>query len=90
MSQDHANIRFSGPSMAIAGLLAGTAMFLGLPAIVLIWGSHLHGGIQVTIILMGILLGGLVATTAACFGTVSPSQGSGKPRKRPTEPDAQS
>jgi hypothetical protein len=78
-----------GRGMAAAGVPAGVAIALGLPALLLIFGQFL-GAIVITIlIVLALIIGGGLAIVSAFFGTVIPKEvthgdaapGSGGPPK---------
>ncbi len=66
-------IQFS-TGFSFLGLLAGIAITLGLPYIILVYGKHLSEGIQVILIIMALIGGGLITLTAAFFGIVIPKK----------------
>lgn len=67
------SVRFAGPRLAVVGVLAGVAIALGLPWIVLTYGQALGPGVLTLIIIAALVIGGLIALTAAFFGAVMPS-----------------
>ena len=60
--------------MAPLGLICGMALALGIPWMTLVYGQHLSGAVQATLIILGILAGGLVVSLAVFFGIVIPSK----------------
>lgn len=59
--------------MSYWGLLSGLAIMLGLPTVTVIYGDNLSSGVQLTIVLLALALGGVIASIAAFFGIVLPS-----------------
>ena len=66
-------MRFGGRMIGIMGLLAGVAIALGLPAIVLIYGQSLGPVVLTVVLILSLMIGGLVAGVAAFFSLVMPS-----------------
>jgi hypothetical protein len=70
-----ANVVFgSGSEIAVTGIIGGVVLALGFPWIVLAYGQALGPTLIVVFVLTGLILGGLVALTAAFFGLVMPRQ----------------
>lgn len=60
--------------MPAAGLAAGVAVALGLPALLLVFGQFL-GPIVITIlIVLALIVGGGLAIVSAFFGTIMPKE----------------
>jgi hypothetical protein len=59
--------------LAFLGVIGGVTMALGLPWIVLVYGPHLAEGVQLTVIILGLLGGGTLAVVSAFFGIVIPT-----------------
>ena len=76
-----ANVVFGGGSLiAVTGILGGVGLAIGFPWIVLAYGQALGPKLLVIFVLAGLLMGGLVALTAAFFGLVIPREvGGGAP-----------
>jgi len=73
--QSGKQVEFRGTKVIAAiGVLCGAAMFLGLPAIVLIYGAHLHTAVQVITIILAIIVAGPIVLVAAFFGIVIPTK----------------
>jgi hypothetical protein len=62
-----------GHGLAIAAVIAGAAIAIGVPAVVLGLGHSLTPTMQLWLVVAAISVGGLTALTAAFFGTVIPS-----------------
>ena len=74
----HANVSFGGGSaIAVTGIIGGVALALGFPAVVLAFGQSLGTTLLVIFVLSGLVMGGVVALTAAFFGLVMPRQVNG-------------
>jgi hypothetical protein len=67
------NLQFS-TNLSFFGVLSGVAVTLGLPYIILVYGKHLSEGIQVILILLAVIGGGLITLTAVFFGIVIPKR----------------
>ncbi|MHB8417014.1 MAG: hypothetical protein ACYDCL_02990 [Myxococcales bacterium] len=67
-------VRFSTTGAAIAGALAGVAIAIGFPWVVLVHGEVLGSHMQLVLVWVGIILGGTISFTSAFFGLVMPSQ----------------
>ena len=68
------NHRSRGGSMVgVIGALSGAGIAIGVPWIMLIYGSDLHGAVVSTVIIIAVLGGGFIALIAAFFGSVAPS-----------------
>lgn len=59
--------------LSILGICAGVAVALGLAAIVLSMGGHLSPILQVVVIVLGLLAGGVVAAIAVVVGITIPT-----------------
>lgn len=77
MSQDSQPDRPAPNSMSYWGLFCAMALLLGLPAIALTAGQNLSAGVQLTILILAIALGGVIALVSIFFGMVLPSARSG-------------
>ncbi len=75
------------PRGMLSGLIAGVAIALGVPAIVLKLGHDLSPTMQLVIVIIGVSIGGLTALTTAFFGLVIPTSISsgGKAPPKPAE-----
>jgi len=71
---DESGVRFGGKIIALFGMLAGMVIALGLPFMILVYGSALGVGVETTIIIIAVLVGGLISLTAAFFGLVMPNK----------------
>jgi hypothetical protein len=89
MSEDEREcVEFGNKASAFPGALAGAAIAIGVPGATMILGKSLASGAQLTIILVGIGVGGLIALTSTFFSLVIPSKvngyggcGCGKPKQ---------
>lgn len=64
------------------GVAGAVAICLGVPFITLRYGSHLPSGIQLTIVILALLAGGIVGAIAVFFGIVIPQHISDATHKR--------
>lgn len=64
--------RFSS-ALGYIGALAGVAIALGLPWIVLAYGTDLGPGIRATIVILALLVGALLAIGSVVVGVTIPS-----------------
>ena len=71
------NVRFSGKSIALAGVLVAGGIAIGVPALVLTLGAGLGAGVQTALITLAMLFGGVLGVVAAFFGIVIPTQVAG-------------
>lgn len=62
------------PFLPVVGLLGGVAMFLGVPWLVLVYGSQLNAVVQTVLIFLAVIGGGLIALAATFFGLVLPAK----------------
>jgi hypothetical protein len=60
-------------AVATTGLMSGAAIAVGLPAVVLGLGHALTATMQLWLVVLALVIGGLTCLTAAFFGTVMPS-----------------
>ena len=78
-------VEFGNKASAFPGALSGAAIAIGVPGATMILGKSLASGAQLTIILVGIGVGGMIALTSTFFSLVIPSKvnccGSGSCRK---------
>ena len=78
MGDDFTGGKFEGlifnKFMAPLGLICGMALALGIPWMTLVYGQHLSGGVQATIIILALLSGGFVVGVAVFFGIVIPNK----------------
>jgi hypothetical protein len=74
-----ANVQFrsGGTTIAVAGIIGGAGIALGLPLIVLCFGQSLGSTLLTIFVLTGLLVGGVVALAAAVLGLVIPQQVNG-------------
>jgi hypothetical protein len=72
MKEDN-SVEFNNKASSLPGAIAGAAIAIGVPAVALIYGGHLSANLQLTIVILGIAVGGLIALTATFFGLVMPS-----------------
>ena len=64
--------------MPLLGLIGGLALALGLPTLVLIFGKHLGTGAQLTVIILAIIFGAVLAIVSAVVGSVIPRKAVGR------------
>jgi len=74
--------------LALPGMLAGVAIAVGVPYVVLAHGPQLSGVVHTILIICSLLLGSLVALVAVFFGTVIPKEMS-KETTTPGRPEGQ-
>jgi hypothetical protein len=67
-------VRFSTTGAAVAGALAGVAIAIGVPWVILAFGQVLGAHTQLILVWVGVIMGGLISLTSAFFGLVMPSQ----------------
>jgi hypothetical protein len=77
MSEQSEIVRFSSAA-SIFGSLAGVAMAIGVPWVILVHGQSLGTPTQVTFLWVGIVSGAVISATSAFFGLVMPSQVGGQ------------
>ena len=65
-------VRF-GKGLAWFGAVAGLAIAVGLPALLLIYGQSLGAVATTIVIVMALIAGGTLAAVSVFFGTVIPS-----------------
>lgn len=65
-------MKFSG-ALGYVGVIAGTAIALGLPWLMLAYGQDLAGWVRPTVIILALLLGGLVVAASVVVGITIPS-----------------
>ncbi|HEX4055698.1 MAG TPA: hypothetical protein VHX86_15650 [Tepidisphaeraceae bacterium] len=70
---EHDCVQFGNKSSSLPGAIAGAAIAIGVPAVTLIWGGHLAASVQLTVVILGVSVGGLIALTATFFSLVIPS-----------------
>jgi len=77
----HADVSFAaGSAIAVTGIIGGVGLALGLTWLVLAYGQTLGPTLVVIFILVGLVLGGVVALVSAFFGLIMPRQvGGGVP-----------
>ena len=73
-------VEFGNKTSALPGAISGAAIAIGVPAVTLVLGKSLASSVQLTIILVGVGVGGLIALTATFFGLVIPSKVNGYAR----------
>lgn len=78
----HASVVFGGGSViAVAGVIGGILLALGFPWIVLAYGQALGSTLMVIFVVLGLLLGAVVALASAVLGLVIPREvGGGAPQ----------
>jgi hypothetical protein len=74
---DNECVEFAGKSSALPGAIAGAFIAVGVPAVTLFFGRGLASSLQLTIVLVGVGVGGLIALTATFFSLVIPSKVNG-------------
>jgi len=74
-------VRFGGTSMAGLSVLGGVAVCIGVPLIVVAYGTALGVAAQVGITILALIVGGGIALVGAFFGTVIPREVSTGNRK---------
>ncbi len=74
-----ANVQFrtGGNTIAVAGILGGAGIALGLPLIVLVYGQSLGATLLTVFVIASLLIGGTVALASAVLGLVIPQQVNG-------------
>jgi len=74
-----ANVQFrsGGNTIAVAGVLGGACIALGLPLIVLVYGQSLGSTLLTIFVITALLIGGTVALASAVLGLVIPQQVNG-------------
>ncbi len=78
MKTENPRVEFlTGHALAIVAVVAGTAMAIGVPAVVLGLGSNLSPQMQLWLVVLAVCFGGVTSLTAAFFGTVMPSSVAG-------------
>ncbi len=75
----HANVQFrtGGTTIAVAGVIGGACIALGLPLIVLVFGQSLGPTLLTIFVITALLVGGVVALASAVLGLVIPQQVNG-------------
>ncbi len=68
----------AGRVVAVAGMIAGVAIAVGVPAVVLGLQGQLTAHMQLWLVVMAVALGGLTSVTATFFGLAIPSSVEGK------------
>jgi hypothetical protein len=69
--------------IATLGVFAGAGIAIGVPALILAWGTALGPVVVSILVIFAIVSGGFVATVAAFFGIVIPSRVGGGSRSAP-------
>jgi hypothetical protein len=74
-----ANVQFrsGGTTIAVAGVIGGAGIALGLPLIVLVYGQSLGSTLLTIFVITALLIGGTVALASAVLGLVIPQQVNG-------------
>jgi hypothetical protein len=69
-------VSFSSTLMGIIGIIAGMAICLGVPALILIFGTTLQltSTATATVIIFALIMGGGISTVSAFFGIVIPNR----------------
>lgn len=80
MSEQSDVVRFSSAA-SIFGSMAGAAIAIGVPWVILAHGQSLGAPTQVTFLWVGIIAGAVIAATSAFFGVVIPNQVGGYDRQ---------
>jgi hypothetical protein len=70
-------VEFGNKMSAMPGAISGAAIAIGVPIVTLTLGKELGSSIQLTIILVGVAVGGLIALTSTFFSLVIPSKVNG-------------
>jgi hypothetical protein len=70
-------VEFGNKGNAAPGAISGAVIAVGVTAATLVLGKGLESRAQLTIILVGIGVGGLISLTATFFGLVIPSKVNG-------------
>jgi hypothetical protein len=70
-------VRFSGKTTALIGVLGGVAVAVGVPVVVLIYGQNMGWGAQLTVIILALVLGTPIAAIPAILAVVIPASASG-------------
>lgn len=71
-------VEFGSRMAALPGAIAGAVIAVGVPAVTLFFGRTLAPTLQVTMVLVGVGVGGLIALTATFFSLVIPSRVNGR------------
>lgn len=89
---DYKEVRFGGLRLvALAGILGGVAIAVGVPWVTLVYGQGLWQVVKLVLILLALVAGGGVALTSAFFGIVIPAKVvKGSPGAMPCAPPARS
>ena len=66
-------VRFS-KGLALAGLVGGVVIAVGLPALLILFGQFLGAGTITALTIIALITGGGLATVSAFFGTIMPSR----------------
>jgi hypothetical protein len=74
-----ADLRFGGGRVAVAGIIGGLGIALGVPAILLSLGQGLGQVVLTVLVVLALLCGATVALVSAFFGLVIPSHLRGGP-----------
>jgi hypothetical protein len=75
-----------GRLLALCGLIGGVLIAILVPAIVLKLGATLTSQMQFILVIVSVSIGGLIALTAAFFGTVIPSSVPTNPETNKEQP----
>jgi hypothetical protein len=70
-------VEFGNKASALPGALSGAAIAIGVPIVTLTLGKSLAPAVQLTVILVGVGVGGLIALTSTFFSLVIPSKVNG-------------
>jgi hypothetical protein len=62
-----------GKSLALAGVIGGVVIAVGLPALLVLFGQFLGAGIITALTIIALMTGGGLAIISAFFGTVIPN-----------------
>lgn len=83
---DNKVVQFGGHTVALAGLFAGAAIAVCVPAVLVIFRGELSEATVIILSILALIIGGGVAAIAAFFGSVIPtfvkSNGGKKKRKK--------
>jgi len=74
--QQRGGVSFSSTLMGIVGICSGMVICLGVPALILIFGTTLQltSTATATVIIFALVMGGGISTVSAFFGIVIPNR----------------
>ncbi len=70
----HEMVRFSATGASVSGALAGAAIAIGVPWVLLTHGQALGSSTQTLLVWVAVVMGGVTTMMSAFFGLVMPSQ----------------